>query len=254
MFAESVPKLIDNMQETQPTFMAAVRRVYEKAFVRIRANLDDERKKRFKRLMIDWSLKQGRRRTRRAKQGKRTGGWRLWLADKVVFGKVKATFGGRMRRFVSGGAPLASEIAEFFHDVGMDDVGIEEAAAHDADQRLWWVASEAGRRVGLALASSSPGDEMLTEYHVGLVPDARGRGLGQVLLHAFLKGGRDAGARTYVGSCAKGNRHTSRPSGRRSPASRRCTGATSPAAGTANRTSPARHAGSARAGTGTTGT
>jgi RimJ/RimL family protein N-acetyltransferase len=47
---------------------------------------------------------------------------------------------------------------------------------------------------------------VLSEYHLGLVPDARGRGLGQGLLHAFLRGGRAAGATTFVGSCAEGNR------------------------------------------------
>jgi len=62
-----------------------------------------------------------------------------------------------------------------------------------------------GRAVGLALASSEPGLERLTEEHLGLVPDARGRGLGWSLLLQFLRAGRRAGASTYLGSTAATN-------------------------------------------------
>ncbi len=41
------------------------------------------------------------------------------LADRLVFGKLKKKLGGRLRFFVSGGAPLAQEITEFFLDAGV---------------------------------------------------------------------------------------------------------------------------------------
>jgi long-chain acyl-CoA synthetase len=134
-FAEGIPKLIDNMKEIQPTYMGAVPRVYEKAYVKIQANFAEKRKKPVARMLIDWALDVGRKRSAIEQKGSTaTGllGFQAGLADKLVFAKIKATFGGRLRFFISGGAPLAREIAEFFHTAGIliiEGYGLTETTA-----------------------------------------------------------------------------------------------------------------------------
>jgi len=131
-FAEGVPQLIQNMGEVQPTFMGAVPRVYEKAYAKIKANFAAKRKKAITRMLIDWAMKQGAERSRRLKANESADTFGIRLADKLVFSKVQATFGGRLRFFVSGGAPLAAEIANFFHRAGilvLEDYGLTEVTA-----------------------------------------------------------------------------------------------------------------------------
>ena len=137
-FAESVPKLVPNLQEVKPTFMGAVPRVYEKAYAKIQANFEDKRKKPVSRALINWAMKKGEERSRAEKEGKSADGMGLKLADKLVFSKVRENFGGRVKFFVSGGAPLAREIAEFFHAAGvlvLEGYGLTETtAAHSVNR------------------------------------------------------------------------------------------------------------------------
>jgi len=131
-FAESTAKLVGNMQEVKPTFMGAVPRVYEKAYVRIQGNFEAKRKKWLGRKIIDFALRKGRERSQRQQAGQPVGGFGLRMADRLVFSKVQATFGGRIRFFISGGAPLSREIAEFFHAAGilvLEGYGLTETTA-----------------------------------------------------------------------------------------------------------------------------
>ncbi len=132
-YAESVPKLIANMGEVKPTIMGAVPRVYEKAYAKVKAGFEEKRKSPVGKLLIDFALKQGRGRKHIAPGGAaESDGLFLRAVDKLVFSKVKATFGGRLRFFVSGGAPLAREIAEFFHQAGvliLEGYGLTETTA-----------------------------------------------------------------------------------------------------------------------------
>ncbi len=141
-FAESLPKLIENMQEVRPTFMGAVPRVYEKAFARIQAGFAEKRKKPVMRAILDRALAVGRRRSAAQQAGRPlspTLALAARLADRLVFAKIQATFGGRLRFFVSGGAPLAKEIAEFFHTCGiliLEGYGLTETTAATHLNRL----------------------------------------------------------------------------------------------------------------------
>lgn len=131
-FAESIPKLVSNMQEVKPTFLAAVPRVYEKAYAKILANFEEKRKSPVTRILIDWALVQGKRRAQLLQAGKEADGLAIKLADKLVFSKVRDTFGGRIRFFASGGAPLSADIAELFLGAGifvLEGYGLTETTA-----------------------------------------------------------------------------------------------------------------------------
>ncbi len=131
-FAESISQLVANLQEVKPTFMGAVPRVYEKAYVKIQSNFAEKRKKAVPRALINWAVKQGKRRSQLLCAGKPATDLSIRLADKLVFSKVQATFGGRLRFFISGGAPLAGEIAAFFHQSGLlvlEGYGLTETTA-----------------------------------------------------------------------------------------------------------------------------
>jgi long-chain acyl-CoA synthetase len=75
-----------------------------------------------RRRLIDWSLDVGRRASALRQQGQplpRGLAIRHAVADRLVFSKVRARLGGRLRTPISGGAPLAKEIAEFFDAIGI---------------------------------------------------------------------------------------------------------------------------------------
>jgi long-chain acyl-CoA synthetase len=134
-FAEGIPELIANMREIRPTFMGAVPRVYEKAYMKIQAGFEAQRKTPAGKTIIDWALTVGRQLSREQQAGRAPTlplaiQWRL--ANRLVFHKVQATFGGRLRYFISGGAPLAREIGEFFHALGilvLEGYGLTETTA-----------------------------------------------------------------------------------------------------------------------------
>ncbi|MFH1681200.1 MAG: long-chain fatty acid--CoA ligase [Candidatus Eisenbacteria bacterium] len=120
-YAESFETVPQNMMEVRPTMVAGVPRFFEKVYERVQANR--EQMSAGRRRLFDWAVGVGRaaaeRRLARGGSGD-GGGWRLALANALVFRKVKARTGGRIRFFVSGGAPLSKEITLFFLSMGMD--------------------------------------------------------------------------------------------------------------------------------------
>ena len=104
----------------KPTVLPSVPRVYEKVHTAVQASFDEATGA--KRRLIDWALEVGKRVSELKQQGKPVPvglAFQHRLADKLVYSKVKAKLGGRLRLPISGGAPLAKEIAEFFHVIGL---------------------------------------------------------------------------------------------------------------------------------------
>ena len=116
-YAEGVDKLASNMQEARPTIMTAVPRLYETMRGRILRGVEqtDGMKARLFHKAVDIGM-------RRYHDPKSLGlGDRLLdpLLDRLVRKKVAERFGGRLKAFVSGGAPLNPEVGLFFHALGV---------------------------------------------------------------------------------------------------------------------------------------
>jgi long-chain acyl-CoA synthetase len=108
------------LPEVRPTILPSVPRVYEKVHTAIASTFAEATGMR--RRLIDWAVAVGRRESALRRRGEPVP-FRLAvqrrLADRLVFAKVKERLGGRLRHPISGGAPLAKEIAEFFDAIGI---------------------------------------------------------------------------------------------------------------------------------------
>jgi long-chain acyl-CoA synthetase len=124
-FAESIDKVPDNLKEAQPTMMFGVPRIWEKFYAGVSAKLKDATGAKAK--LVSWVQQVCTRRNALLNSGKKPGlalDLQHKLADKLVLSKLKPALGlGRARMCVSGAAPVAREILEFF--AGLDIVVYE---------------------------------------------------------------------------------------------------------------------------------
>ncbi len=119
-YAESIDKVPDNIREIRPTVMCSVPRLYEKMHARVLATI--EAGPALKKKMFSWGIGVGGEVSRRITSKQELPGFlnlKYKVADKLIFEKLRQRMGDRLRFFVSGGAPLAREIAEFFHAAGI---------------------------------------------------------------------------------------------------------------------------------------
>jgi long-chain acyl-CoA synthetase len=120
-YAESIDKLRDNLSEVNPHLFGAVPRVYEKVYGRVQENLSKSSPG--KRKLFEKAVEVGKEVTQLRAQ-KKTPGFALALQhfvfERLVYRKVRAALGSRFRFAISGGAPLARELAEFFWAVGVE--------------------------------------------------------------------------------------------------------------------------------------
>ncbi len=120
-FAESIDTLKDNFIEVNPTIFGAVPRVYEKVYGRIHDKISKESA--MKKALFDRAIAVGKE-VLELRQQKKTPGALLagqyFLFDKLIYGKIRAALGSRFRMAISGGAPLAKDLAEFFWAIGVE--------------------------------------------------------------------------------------------------------------------------------------
>ena len=111
-------RIAEAMPVVRPTLLPSVPRLYEKVHTAVLSQFEQLHGPR-KRL-ADWALRVGREVSEQRQRGKPVPAGlarKHRLADRLVYSKIKERMGGRLRLGVSGGAPLAKEIAEFFHSI-----------------------------------------------------------------------------------------------------------------------------------------
>ncbi len=119
-YAESVSAVPKNMLEVRPHIFVSVPRVYEKVLAKVQENVAASSP--IRQRIFAWAVEVGREAMAwRLKLERPPGvlGWKLGLADKLVFAKIRERLGGRFLFAVSGGAPLARDVAEFFWGAGI---------------------------------------------------------------------------------------------------------------------------------------
>ncbi len=120
-YAASMRTVADNILEVRPTIMLGVPRFYEKLYAGVMEKIHSAPATR--QAFFHWGISKGHQKRIQVEQGQKPG-WdlrlQLWIAECLIFSKLKKRLGGRLKYFVSGGAPLTREIVEFFLDAGID--------------------------------------------------------------------------------------------------------------------------------------
>ena len=119
-YAESIDTVPLNMSEVRPTLCMSVPRLYEKMYARVLENALSGSA--LKKRIFFWARAVADAWADEKLAGRAPNGWlaaKYALAQRLVFSKLKERAGGRLRYFVSGGAPLAPEINKFFYAAGL---------------------------------------------------------------------------------------------------------------------------------------
>jgi long-chain acyl-CoA synthetase len=126
-------RLLDDIAEVRPSHLPSVPRVFEKIHTAAQAGIEDQQF--IKRIAGRWALETGRRARTVERRGKRLGRVarrRRDLADRLVLGKVRDLFGGQLQLALSGAAPIAKDVLEFFDSCGipiLEGYGMTESCA-----------------------------------------------------------------------------------------------------------------------------
>ncbi len=128
-----VDKIVENLAVVKPTFVAAVPRIFEKVYNKVVGGAKEAGGLKWK--IFQWALSVGKEVSVEKQNGRAIGGLlavKNTIATKLVFSKLQQRFGGRLKYFVSGSAPLNRDIAEFFHAFDiliLEGYGLTETSA-----------------------------------------------------------------------------------------------------------------------------
>lgn len=133
VFAESMDKVVDNLQVAKPTILLAVPRIFEKVYSKVLENVQKENE--LKKKVFEWALSASNNYYKKINADKSPSSFEILqknLAYKLVFEKIYARFGGRIRFLVSGGAPLSPDIMNFLQNANLtilEGYGLTETIA-----------------------------------------------------------------------------------------------------------------------------
>jgi len=133
-FAESIDTVRENLLEVQPTIVTTVPRLFE----RIHAGIMKQEKSMppFRREIFRWAMSVCAAAMQptdplKKEPGRPRRGLKYFIADRLVFSKIRARMGGRIRFFVSGGAALPKDLGIFFDSIGimiLEGYGLTESS------------------------------------------------------------------------------------------------------------------------------
>lgn len=119
-FAENISSISQNLVELKPTLMMSVPRIFEKLQAKIYSEIKNAPV--WEQKVFAWAEKTGREAARRRAENQSIPlalAAKLRVADRLVFKPIRERLGGKLRLAVSGGAPIASELCEFFFACGI---------------------------------------------------------------------------------------------------------------------------------------
>jgi long-chain acyl-CoA synthetase len=152
-YARSVETLVPDIQSFKPTFLLSVPRVFEKVFNTAQRNTEG-----FKRRVFEFAVGSAQEWSSSASPGPLTNLKRT-LSDRLVYSKLRAALGGRVRYCISGGAPLPPHLAHFFNAASitiLEGYGLTETSAATA------VNSPSHFKIG-TVGHPNPGTEVRTD-------------------------------------------------------------------------------------------
>ncbi|HKX14259.1 MAG TPA: long-chain fatty acid--CoA ligase [Propionibacteriaceae bacterium] len=126
-----IDKIVENLAVVKPTFMCGAPRIFEKVRARVMTTASHGVKAK----IFDWAFGVGRKVSPMRLAGEQPSGLlalQYALADRLVFSKIKARMGGKIRFFVSGSAALNREVQEWFHAADLlilEGYGLTETSA-----------------------------------------------------------------------------------------------------------------------------
>ncbi|HET7545183.1 MAG TPA: long-chain fatty acid--CoA ligase [Polyangiaceae bacterium] len=160
---DEIPNLIGNLAEVKPTVLIAVPRIFNRIYDGVNKQMTERPK------LIQKLFASGISAATKKKRGESLTlgeGLALAAADKLIFSKVRARFGGRLRFSVSGSAALAREVAEFVDALGIavyEGYGMTEASpvvsANCPDATRIGTVGKALPRVRIEIDRAATGDE-----------------------------------------------------------------------------------------------
>jgi long-chain acyl-CoA synthetase len=118
-FASSIPAVLEEVKEVRPSLFGSVPRIFEKAYDRIQGQVQQAPPVR--RMLFRWAERVGLRVVDHWQRRQPLGPLlRLQhaLADRIVFSKIRGVFGGRVRFFITGAAPIPMKVLQFFWAAG----------------------------------------------------------------------------------------------------------------------------------------
>ena len=130
-YAESIELISQNILEVKPTIITTVPRLFERIYSKIIKNVEKEHVTKQK--IFYWAVETGKKYAIQKKANNISVKLKMEykLAEKLVYSKLKDKMGGRLRFFVSGGAPLSREMGEFFEAIGviiLEGYGLTESS------------------------------------------------------------------------------------------------------------------------------